>query len=525
MEHENQGSAARGRALRVALIYLAAGFLWITFSDAMLAWWIDERELLPWFQAYKGWAFIAVTAVLLFLVLGRQFEADSARVERLSRQQTQIRELNQFRQSIIESAHVWITCLDSEGRVTLWNRAAEGISGYGRSEILGSDEAWSLLFPDGDDRDRIRRTFREIVEHGAEREDCETRIRTRDGAERFILWDSRRMFGADGGLVGAVAIGRDITVSKHAREALHRRERELASLMTSLPGMAYRCLDDECWTMKFVSGGCQRITGYPPDDLVDNHATTYASLLHPDDLQRVRDEIAAAMDDERPFATEYRIRKRSGELIWVWEQGRRVTMGDGGFLEGIVLDITRRKSLEQELQWLATRDQLTGLCNRGELDRLFVEEMNRARRMEQPLALLWMDLDYFKSINDRFGHQAGDDVLQAVGRRLANALRSFDHLARYGGEELVGVLPATGVEQAMEIADRLRRLVNADPFTIDGYGQVSLSISIGVAVLSEHGETPQELYLVADDAMYRAKRTGRNRVEQAADAGRGTGRS
>lgn len=294
--------------------------------------------------------------------------------------------------------------------------------------------------------------------------------------------------------------------------ALRARERELATLMANLPGMAYRCLDDDRWTMQFVSSGCRNITGYDPGELIENRIASFADLVLRDDVARVAAIVRERVDADLPFAAEYRIRRRDARIIWVWEQGRRVWIDGYPFLEGIVLEITERKNLEHELERLATHDQLTGLYNRRELDRRFQEELERARRYGHTLSLLWLDLDHFKAVNDRFGHLAGDALLTQVSSRLNATLRSVDTLARYGGEELVAILPEKSVEEGLATAERLRRLIETSTYTIDGHEYGALTASIGVAGYPDHGSAAADLYSAADAAMYRAKHGGRNQV-------------
>lgn len=182
------------------------------------------------------------------------------------------------------------------------------------------------------------------------------------------------------------------------------------------------------------------------------------------------------------------------------------------YLEGIIIDISQRKAMELELELLATRDALTGLNTRRELEQQFHEELARARRYERPLSLLWIDVDHFKLINDRFGHQVGDEVLRELSQRLQSGIRNIDYAARYGGEELAIILPELDEVKAIEMAERLRQMVEETQMVIDGPDEVAVTISVGVAAFPTHGTTPEHLFRAADQAMYRAKQKGRNQV-------------
>lgn len=307
-----------------------------------------------------------------------------------------------------------------------------------------------------------------------------------------------------------------LTLQHNQRQALRKRERQLQVLMDNLPGMAYRCRYDPHWTMLFVSQGCARLTGYEPEELINNRVTSYANLMDDEDNERILDEVQAALDKDESFSLEYGLTRRDGSRIWVWERGRGVEEEDGTVvLEGIVLDISDRKTLENELEEMATRDPLTGLFNRREMSRVLEEELERARRYQRPMALLWIDFDHFKDINDTFGHAAGDAVLRSISRLLLGSVRSVDSIGRFGGEEFVIVLPEMDLEGARDTAERLRRKVAEEPQPLGDGKEVPLTISVGVAVYPDHGQSAATLCAAADKAMYLAKERGRNCVAMA----------
>lgn len=163
--------------------------------------------------------------------------------------------------------------------------------------------------------------------------------------------------------------------------------------------------------------------------------------------------------------------------------------------------------LEELLRYKATHDPLTGICNRALILETLQREMARATRSGQETGICLLDVDYFKRINDRFGHPVGDEVLKDLCPRLRSFLRPFDSLGRYGGEEFLVVLPECSASEALDVAHRLRCGVNQQPM-----GPVSVTVSIGVTVIPP-GTTGADTYLkAADEALYRAKAEGRDRV-------------
>ncbi|WP_291830321.1 sensor domain-containing diguanylate cyclase, partial [Marinobacter sp.] len=181
-----------------------------------------------------------------------------------------------------------------------------------------------------------------------------------------------------------------LSLQVNQRRALRQREKQLTVLMDNLPGMAYRCLHDDQWTLVFVSGGCERLTGYTPDELINNKLVSFVALMDTEKSEQILEEVDIAVRKGEPFSVEYALTRKDGRKVWVWERGCGVEQDDGtSLLEGVLLDITDRKVLETELEEMATRDPLTGLLNRRECSRVLDEELKRARRYERPLALVW----------------------------------------------------------------------------------------------------------------------------------------
>lgn len=180
-------------------------------------------------------------------------------------------------------------------------------------------------------------------------------------------------------------------------------------------------------------------------------------------------------------------------------------------------DLRRMALLEEE----SITDPLLGIYNRRYLDRRLTSEIARAKRYHRPLSVLMIDIDHFKSVNDQYGHQAGDLALSYIGKLLLNTVRGPDVVARYGGEEIVILAPDNGENEATRLAERLREHIAEHELILssEGGGQKSirLTVSIGVAEMGRAIETADELIECADRALYRAKACGRNQVASAAD--------
>jgi two-component system cell cycle response regulator len=170
--------------------------------------------------------------------------------------------------------------------------------------------------------------------------------------------------------------------------------------------------------------------------------------------------------------------------------------------------------LYEEAVRLSLTDGMTGLWNRRNFDLRLESELSRALRFSEPFAVVFVELDQMKAVNDRWGHQAGDTVLIELARRLTEAVREVDVVARWGGDEFTLLLPKTGLDGALLLAEKIRSAVGTAPFRIDS-GNLDITISVGVAAYPEHGSSGKDLVNAADAAMYQAKARGRNRVEHA----------
>ena len=199
-------------------------------------------------------------------------------------------------------------------------------------------------------------------------------------------------------------------------------------------------------------------------------------------------------------------------MLWIWGEG--ITRSDLAIMSifgkqiGISLE---RARLFQEVQSLALTDPLTDLHNRRSLFELSRMEFSRAKRLNRPISCMMLDLDHFKQINDNYGHQMGDYVLQEFAQRCKNSVREIDLIGRYGGEELVIILPETDLQTALQIAERTRNAIAEIPIKFPDQ-EISVTVSIGVATKDENTEYLETLIARADQAMYIAKHKGRNRV-------------
>lgn len=252
-----------------------------------------------------------------------------------------------FTDSVLASVPGLFYVYDDQGYLVRWNKRHEEITGYSAEELKhthildwykGDPESTALI------NERIRKTLAEG------QADAEAPLVTKSGKKLMFFFTGVRMTIGD--RVYVVGIGVDTTERKRTEDQLRESQRSLATLMSNLPGVAYRCLNTEQWTMVFVSSGCLELTGYPSEDLLADAVVSYADLIVPEDRQGVWDGVQAAVDSGQPFRLTYRITDASCAEKWVWEQGRGVYADDGTLLalEGLITDISDRVEAEEALR-------------------------------------------------------------------------------------------------------------------------------------------------------------------------------
>ncbi|WP_252273007.1 diguanylate cyclase domain-containing protein [Pseudomonas subflava] len=241
----------------------------------------------------------------------------------------------------------------------------------------------------------------------------------------------------------------------------------------------------------------------------------FCRSVHPDDREHVRAGELRCIATGENHDEEYRVVWPDGTVRWLRETGNVVKDEDGTPVKmmGVVRDITEEKAWASQMHRLAHHDPLTGLPNRLVFEERLAGALERARRGRTRVALVFIDLNDFKTINDQLGHRAGDQVLMATAERLRTTLRGSDCVARLGGDEFVAVLEGLSAERSPEeegqaIADKLLAALSP-PVQMDGEAQ-RIGISLGIALFPEHATNMDRLIHIADQAMYEAKRSGDN---------------
>jgi len=335
----------------------------------------------------------------------------------------------------------------------------------------------------------------------------EKRYMRKDGG---IIWTHISLTavrGADGAPTHVISIIQDITDRKRVEQALRESEEQFHQLANNIPQIFWIC-DAQQKNMIYVSPAYERVTGQPIAGLREN-ARSWLEAVHPDDRERVRGARIAAGDGD--YDEVFRVVRSDGSLRWVRDRAFPIHDAQGGIyrIAGIAEDITDMRESEERLLYLAHYDNLTNLPNRVLFYDRLKQALSQAKRNQWVTAIMFLDLDRFKNVNDTLGHGAGDLLLRQVSERLAGCVRSGDTVGRLSGDEFAIVLSnLAGPDDASLVAQKIMATL-ARPFNLYGK-EVFVTASIGITLFPTDSLDQDTLIQNADTAMYRAKELGRN---------------
>lgn len=310
----------------------------------------------------------------------------------------------------------------------------------------------------------------------------------------------------NGKIIGRVWSFRDVTERKRAEEALRLRDR---AMQASTHGIVIT--DSENYNIIYVNPAFEKITGYKFSEVQGKNCR----FLQNDDHDQVNlEEIRLALKEKKEGRAELRNYRKDGTMFWNELHVAPVPNMQGKVTHyvGIVVDITDRKAMEEQLLYQATHDNLTKLPNRILLNDRITQGIIRAKRSQQLLGIIFLDLDFFKLVNDTLGHTAGDHLLNKIAERLTDCIRESDTLARMGGDEFIFIISyLKNHEDIIAIAEKILETIRI-PIEIDGT-ELNLTGSLGISFYPNDGEDAITLVKHADLAMYRAKDLGRNNFQ------------
>jgi diguanylate cyclase (GGDEF)-like protein/PAS domain S-box-containing protein len=464
--------------------------------------------------------------------------------------------------AVVEDSDDAINSVDLDGAVTSWNGGAERTYGYSAAEAMGRHI--SFCAPP-ERRSEVDVVVQKIA-GGEVIERFDTQRLKKDGTIIDVSLSLAAVKDDTGKVVGVSGIARDVTAKRRAQEALVeserryrslsereiQRTRELTAANEQLAAemierqqaqeslrleamareqaqsdlrrseermrMAMKAAKIGFWDLDVAkdehvwSDTCKALLGVPPNTPASYQALR--SVVHPDDWKMMQAKIDGAIQEKLDYVVEFRVVWPDNSPHWRTSSGQAFydDAGQVTRMSGITMDIDERKHAEERVQYLAYYDALTGLPNRTLLQDRLTKALASARRRKDKVALLFLDLDRFKDINDSLGHSVGDLLLKEVAARLKRWAREQDTVARLGGDEFLIVLTSVkDIPGAAAAGERLMDAMTAE-FVVQGH-PLMVNCSLGISIFPEHGTNDETLIRNADAAMYSAKDYGRNNFQ------------
>ena len=451
-----------------------------------------------------------------------------------------IRESETFTRGVLDSLTEHVAVLNANGEITAvntaWERFATDNGATEMSKVsVGANYlrvcANAASAPDGDEGLKVLAGIRRVLDGSLPDFTLEYPCHKPDQQRWFVL----RTLPLRGSNPGAVLIHQDVTGRHQAEALLRASEQHFRMLAENMADMVWKA--DAQMRFTYVNDADRHLRGFEADEVLGH---SIAEALTPEGK-----DILGALAQERRTAEaqgrkgialvyELPMRRKNGGQVWMEVSTTPFYDGDGKIIgfQGVGRDISERKERESELfetqhnlenellkasqqksqlQAQALRDPLTGVYNRRYLDETLAREITRAKREGSVVAVIMLDLDHFKRVNDAHGHAAGDEVLKALANLLKSGARESDVICRYGGEEFVVIMPSMAAAQALARAESWRTAL-LDLTVHHGDSAIRVTMSAGIAEYPTHGDTPDSLMARADAMLYRSKKEGRNRI-------------
>lgn len=392
--------------------------------------------------------------------------------------------------------------LDREGKFVLVNDTMVQVTGYSRKELT------QLTFPAILQEDCKHATidhFYEILK--GKKKVFEAVILNKSGAP-IDLYVTAVPIIIEGKILGVAGVAHDITENKQIKMELTESKNQLENIFNSIDICSWSAEADGSNFLQ-ISSACQKLFGYSREEFKENPHLWLRTIHqeHREEMTRKAKGLLAGQS----FTAEYRIIDRNGVTKWLYMNALPVFDDQHEVirLDGVMFDISQRREAEKTLYHVAFHDDLTDLPNRRMFETELSASLSEAKRSKTGLAVLYLDLDSFKMINDTLGHRTGDRLLQVMAGRISSCVGTAGLVARQGGDEFAIILNRiTDRNQVVEVIKRILRAV-AQPVILEGH-EYSFTTSIGVSMYPDHAEIAEELIKKADQAMYKAKENGKN---------------
>ena len=498
-------AGSRSIPIKIILPYAVLTFLWIYYSNNILISLIHDPQILKLFLNFKGLFYVIISSLILYLL----FRAATRHLRQSERKYRHIFEEDQRLRQIIDLVPHFIFAKDIEGRYILGNRAIAESYGTTVEGLIGKTDA--DFIKSWEEVHHFLQDDLEVIHSGKPKFIPQELITNAQGQTR-VLATTKIPFtasGIDTPCILGVAV--DVTDYKFAQEALSQSRHFVDSILSSTPNLIY-LYDLIDRKNVYCNHEASNFLGYASRQAEGVDSDLFINTLHPDDLPKVIEHHQLLSQEGKVREIEYRMKDINGQ--WRWLRSRdvlfaRTPQGEPWQILGSAEDITEQKSLESKFLTVSYYDTVTNFPNRT----LFFERANlglsHARRSNTSCAILFVDLDHFKSVNDTLGHTVGDELLKDTALKLAECVREVDTIARLGGDKFIVFLNGLeDAQSAQHIAERIHEKFNSSRL-ISG-NDFFVTASIGIATFPNDGQNLEDLLKNADTALSVAKEVGRN---------------
>jgi len=441
--------------------------------------------------------FYVLFSILILIIVYYWIVKKNIELNRLS---SQLKESEGLFKAIFEQSPIGIATISTNSETTRVNPAYIDIISRTNQDIVGND--WkAMTHPQDLPKEEI--LFNEFLKGEINEYEIEKRLINKQGESFWVKLGISALDLDESEEFNYLCMVEDISQRKKITEALQESERSKSVLLSHIPGLAYRCLNDEYWTMEFVSDGCLDLTGYKPSDLIGNEVISYSEIIDPqyrDVLRRQWDQVLLKHDN---FRAEYQIITQDNQVKWVLElaQGIYDNKGNVIALEGIVIDITQTKLRDAQIRYMDDHDFLTGLFNRKYFE---IEKIRFNQQSYLPLSILIGDINGVRLINDAYGYSEGDRLIVDTAQLLKSSCDTTSILFRTGGDEFIVLLPNTSESKMSDILRRIQhkcKLYNLQPEN----QLVQLNLSLGAATRVHMSQSIDKVMHQAMDSLHKNK--------------------
>lgn len=438
---------------------------------------------------------IVISILLLFVLLYRNLVKNFA----LKALSNKLKESETLFRTVYEQVPVGIAIIDNHQSPSAINAEYQQILGRSIEELRTI--SWrDITHPD--DLKEGMELYAGFKAGEIENYELVTRFLKKDGSYIWVHMTIVRLQGK-GNNQKHLCILKDINRFILAEEALLESERSKSVLLSHLPGLAYRCNYDRAWTMQYLSDGCYALTGYKPENLLNNNDLTFNEIIAPEYRETLWTDLNHDVDEMKSYRVEYEIITATGERKWVLELGQGLIDNNNkvAALEGIIIDISESKQQLLQIQYMIDHDFMTDLYNR----RYYEDTKNNLDKEENyPLSMIIADINGLRLINDAFGHTEGDQIIIETSKILRSCIRKDDILARIGGDEFSILLPNTDSNAVNDVYCAIKRACDLYNQSITEKSHY-ISLSMGYGTKTENNKSIDEVEKEAEDFMIKSK--------------------